>query len=321
MRWLRWAAGRVALGFVTVLGVAALVFLVSRAVPGDLVSTLLGPLATAEQREVLTARLGLDEPLPVQFGLWLSGLAVGDLGTSAATGVPIMQEFALRLPVTATIAAMSIVVAAVTGIPLGIAQALHARRAGVGVGGRLVSGLAISVPEFVLGSFVVFVFSSLRLGVSIGTFTPVTVDFLGGLASSLLPALVLAVFMAGATARTTRDAVLDVLVEPHVLAAVARGERPATIVRRHVLRNASIPVLTLLATLTAYLLGGAIIVESMFNVPGMGSYLMSALVRRDYLIIQAGVTLAAIVFVAVSVVLELASSIIDPRVARIGRPA
>lgn len=318
MQWIRWAAGRVLVGLLTIIGITLVVFLVSRAVPGDVASTLLGPFATEVQRAELIARLGLDQPAPVQYWRWLVSIAQGDFGVSVASQQPVLQELAWRFPVTAVIALMSLCIALVLGVPLGIAQALHARRRGLGVAGRVVSGLAISVPEFALGSVVIFVFSSIQVGVSIGAFTPVTDDLWGGIASSILPAAILAVFTTGATARTTRDAVLDVLVEPFVTAAVARGESPGAIVRHHIVRNASIPVLTLTATLTAYLLGGAVIIESMFNVPGIGSYLLTALDRRDYPVVQAGVTLAAVVFVLMSLCIELLSSVIDPRVSTIG---
>lgn len=317
MQWVRWSVGRVLIGLLTILGITLVVFLISRAVPGDVATTLLGPFATEEQRAAVTERLGLDQPVYTQYWLWLVSMLQGDFGTSVASGMPVLDELALRLPVTALIAGMSLVLALVIGVPLGIAQALHVRKAR-GVTGRVLSGFAISFPEFALGSIIIFIFSTLQLGVSVGAFTSVTDNFWGGVASSIIPAAILSVFTIGATARTTRDAVLDVLVEPFIQASVARGDSPGSIVRHHILRNASIPVVTLTATLTAYLLGGAVIIEAMFNVPGLGSYLLTALDRRDYAVIQAGVTLAAIVFVAMSVLVELLSSLIDPRVSTVG---
>ncbi|GEK79958.1 ABC transporter permease [Agrococcus baldri] len=318
MQTLRWVGRRLLMGLVTLLGIALLVFFAARLVPGQAASVLLGPLATQEQRDALTAELGLDRDLFTQFGIWIGKVVTGDFGDSIISGQPVLDEIALRLPVTATLALMALGIALLVGVPLGVLQALRARRRGGAVGSRVISGLGISVPEFVLGALVVLLFSTVPLGITIGAFTAISDDLWLGLVSSLLPALVLSVFCAAATARTTRDAVLGVLVEPWIQAAVGRGERPWAIVRHHVLRNASIPILTLAATLLAYLLGGAVIVEGLFNVPGVGSYMLLAMDRRDYAVIQAAVMLAAVVFVVMSVLVELASNLIDPRVSTMG---
>ncbi|WP_293694565.1 ABC transporter permease [uncultured Agrococcus sp.] len=319
MQALLWAGRRVLTGLVTLFGIAVLVFMAARIVPGQTADVLLGPLATPEQRETLTEEMGLNEGLLTQFSIWIGNVLQGDFGDSIVSRQPVLEELALRLPVTATIALLALLMALLVGIPVGTVQALRASRKGGAVASRIVSGLGISVPDFVLGALVVLAFSTLPLGITIGNFTSVTDTFWRGVASSLLPAAVLAVFCAAATARTTRDAVLGVLVEPYIQAAVARGERPATIVRRHVLRNSSIPILTLTATLLAYLLGGAVIIEGLFNVPGIGSYFILAMDRRDYAVIQAGVMLAAVVFVLMSLLVELSSSLIDPRVSTIGK--
>ncbi|UQN14835.1 ABC transporter permease [Gulosibacter sp. ACHW.36C] len=313
----RWALRRVLTGLVTLLGIAVVVFLSVRLVPGQAERVLLGPLASAEDRAALVSSLGLDRDLFTQFGLWISNVLTGDLGTSIISRQPVTDELALRLPVTATLAVLALIIALIVGIPLGIWQGVRAHRKGGAMVSRVVSGLAISVPEFVLGALVVLVFSIFPLGITIDAVTPVTENFFAGVASLLLPALVLSVFYAAATARTARDATLGVLVEPYIQAAKARGDRPGTIIRRHVLRNASIPILTLAATLLAYLLGGAVIVEGLFNVPGVGSYMLLAMDRRDFAVVQAVVMFAAIVFVVASMVVELASSLIDPRVSSV----
>jgi peptide/nickel transport system permease protein len=174
----------------------------------------------------------------------------------------------------------------------------------------------VSLPEFVLGSLVVFLFSRYALGLTVGGYVPMTEDFGRNLQAMILPAAVLSVFVIAVTARTTRDAVLNVLVEPYIAAAVARGESPGFIIRRHVLRNASIPVITVLGTVTAYLLGGAVIIEYLFNLPGIGSYVVQAVGRRDYAVVQAGVLLAAVVFVVMNTVTDSVSGVLDPRIGR-----
>ena len=225
-----------------------------------------------------------------------------------------LDELASRLPVTALLAAMAMVLTLAIGVPLGVYAGTHARSGRGGIATRVVSTIGISFPEFVLGCVVVFLFSRFDLGLRVGTFVSPTSDLGGGLASLVLPAVVLSVFCIAATARTTRDSVLSVLVEPHISAAIARGETPGFIVRHHVLRNALIPVLTLTATTMAYLLGGAVIVERVFNVPGIGSYLVLALDRRDYTVIQAGVLLATVVFVLSSLLIDVITGFADPRI-------
>jgi peptide/nickel transport system permease protein len=314
MRLVRWLPGRLLSAAVVLLGASALIFIALRSMPGDFAQLILGPLADEAQRQEVRATFGLDRSLPEQFLLWLTAAVRGDLGISMATGVPIADQFALRLPVTFLLAAMALVFTIAIGIPLGVLTGTNARSAGGSVVGRLLSGIGISVPEFVLGAVLLFLFSRFALGITVGNFVLPADDFWGGVRSLLLPAITLALFCVAATARITRSAVLGVLVEPHVGAAVARGESKWFIVRHHILRNAMIPVLTLVATLAAYLLGGAVIVENIFNVPGFGSYLFAALGRRDYTVIQAGVLLVTAIFVLASVIIDLATGLVDPRV-------
>lgn len=312
---IRWTLGRIASAALTLFGVSVLIFAAVRQMPGSYVNLVLGPLASPEAKAAATKEFGLDRPVYEQYFRWLGNAAQGDFGTSMASQLPVSQEFAERFPVTLTITAIAVVLTILIGIPLGIYTGISSKSGGGSGIGRVLSGIGISVPEFVLGSIVVFLFSRYALGLTVGNYVPWSDGPVDSILSVLLPAAVLSVFCISATARTTRDAVMSVLVEPHVTAAVGRGESPAFIVRHHVLRNAAIPVLTLTATLTAYLLGGTVIIEQLFDVPGLGSYLVRALDRRDYAIIQAGVLLAAAVFIAMSLLVDLVSGWIDPRVA------
>ncbi|MFF1946341.1 ABC transporter permease [Rhodococcus qingshengii] len=314
MQTIVWTAKRLGAALITLLGVSLLVFSATRFLPGSYSDAVLGPLATPTQKAELTAKYGLDQSVMVQYLRWLGAAVHGDFGTSLVTHQSVATEFGLRIPVTVTITLMALAIAMIAGIPLGVYAGTHTRAGIQGSFGRLVSVLGISLPEFVAGSLVLFLFSRYALGFHIGNFVPVTESFGAGLASATLPAIVLALFCLAATARTTRDAVLNVLVEPHIAASVARGETASFIIRHHILRNAAVPVLTLTATITAYLLGGAVIVETVFNAPGLGSYLVAALNRRDYAIIQAGVLLAAAVFVTMSFLVDVITGLIDPRV-------
>lgn len=314
MRVLRWLPGRLLSAVIVLLGASILIFAAVRSLPGDFAQIVLGPLSNDEAREQLRQSFGFDRSLPEQYLLWLGNAARGDFGLSLASQAPVLDELAARLPVTALLAAMAMLITIAIGLPLGVYAGTHAASGRGSVATRIVSTIGISLPEFVIGCLVVFLFSRFDLGLSVGTFTSPTDDFGRGLVSLILPAVVLSIFCVAATARTTRDAVMGVLVEPHIAASVARGEPKGFIVRHHVLRNALIPVLTLTATITAYLLGGAVIVERVFNVPGIGSYLVLALDRRDYTVIQAGVLLATVVFVVASLIIDLVTGIIDPRV-------
>lgn len=313
MRLVMWWSGRALSSAATLLGVSVLIFAAVRMMPGGFAETVLGPFATAEQKSELAARYGLDQPVFMQYGHWLAAVAGGDFGVSMISREPVAGELLARLPITAELTVLAVVASALLGVPLGVLTAVRARPGGGGAAGRLLSGLGVSVPEFVLGSLVVFVFSRYALGLQVGAWVPFTRDPAGNLATMILPAAVLSVFAISVTARTTRDAVMGVLVEPYVTAAVGRGESPWFIIRHHILRNAATPVVTLLGTITAYLLGGALIVEHVFNLPGVGSYIVQAVGRRDYAVVQAGVLLAAAVFIVMNVLIDLLVGVLDPR--------
>lgn len=307
-----WSIRRVGAALLTLFAVSVLIFASVRLMPGDYIDLVLGPLATEAQRAQAVAESGLDGPIAEQYLRWVLGVLTGDLGYSFVSNVSVSEEFAARLPVTATIALVTIVVTLLVGIPLGFLSALRSEGS-AGAAGRVVSALGISIPEFLLAGLVVFAVSTLGLGVSVGRFASFDADpgrFFGSL---VLPIAVLSVGCVAVVARNTRDAVMNVLVEPHVHAAVARGETPGFIVRHHVLRNAAAPILTIVGTLVAVLLGGTVIVEFVFDIPGMGSYLQTALGRRDYFIVQSAVLLAAVVFIAASLLVDLVANALDPR--------
>ncbi|MFC5823971.1 ABC transporter permease [Nonomuraea insulae] len=313
MRLLMWWSGRALSSAATLLGVSVLIFAAVRLMPGGFAETVLGPFATAGQKADLAARYGLDQPVFMQYGHWLTAVTGGDFGVSMISRQPVGAELVARLPVTAELTVLAVAASVLLGVPLGVLTAVRARPGGGGAAGRLLSGLGVSVPEFVLGSLVVFVFSRYALGLEVGSWVPLTRDPAGNLTTMILPAAVLSVFSISVTARTTRDAVMGVLVEPYVTAAVGRGESPWFIVRHHILRNAATPVVTLLGATTAYLLGGALIVEHVFNLPGVGSYIVQAVGRRDYAVVQAGVLLAAGVFIVMNVLIDLLVGALDPR--------
>ncbi|GAB3716200.1 ABC transporter permease [Nocardiopsis oceani] len=319
MRFLLWLSGRLLGAAAVMIGASLLIFAVVRFLPGDYAQIVLGPLASEQDRAELRTQFGLDRSLLEQYVLWIAQVLQGNFGLSLASGTPVAEELGARLPTTALLTAMAVVWTVLIGIPLGLLAGTRTGSVRSTAMGRLVSGVGISVPEFVLAAMAVFVLSRYSLGFTVGSFVTPDDDFLGAVVSFLPPSLVLSVFCIAATARATRDAVLNVMVEPHVAAAAARGETRLFIITHHVMRNAAIPVLTLTGMITATLLGGAVIVESVFNIPGIGSYLVLGLGRRDFTVIQTCVLLATAVFVLMSLLVDVLTGLLDPRVAVTGR--
>jgi len=314
MRFLYYLLPRIAIAAVTLVGVSALVFAVMRFVPGGFEDMVLGPLATPEQKAIMRARYGLDQPMVVQYVKWLGQALVGDFGLSLVTHASVAAEIGRRAPTTLQLAAMSGIMAIGIGVPLGIASALTGARRGARVAGRLVGALGASVPDFVLGTALVFVFTVWALGLKVGGFEPLFEDPVANLRAMILPAVTLGVFGVALVLRTTRDAVLNVMTEPYITAAVARGETTREIVYHHVLRNAAVPVVTVFVIYIGYFVGGAVIVERLFSIPGVGHYLLQAIYTRDYSVVQGATLLAAAVFVGLNTLSDVLYVILDPRI-------
>jgi peptide/nickel transport system permease protein len=312
MRLIAYLLPRIAAALITILGVSVLVFLALRLIPGGYADILLGPFVTPEARATIAERYGLDEPVVLQYFHWLVSLLQGDFGVSMVTRKPVLDEFLRRAPVTIELAVIALVVALSFGLPLGIASGTGGRSRG-GVA-RFIGAIGASVPDVVLGSVLIFVFSVWSLWLRVGGYVPFSEDPVGNLRVMLLPGLTLSVFGVALVLRTTRDAVMRVMTEGYITAAVARGELPRDIIRRHVLRNASIPVVTVVTTYFGFLLSGAVVVEVLFSIPGIGLYTFSGLLNRDYAIVQAGVLLAAVVFITINMLADVLYAAIDPRV-------
>lgn len=304
----------VSLGLVWV--VASLVFLVIHLIPGDPAELLLSqggiapdPAAVEELRE----RLGLNQPLWTQYVTYMTGLLQGDFGLSLQDEHPIGDEIGLRLPRTLELVGAAGVISLVFGVPLGVAAAL---RAG-GVLDRLLSawaGLALSIPVFVVGTLAVLVLAQeLRL-VSAGGYVPFARDPVRHLTLLAMPACTIAVGLGAVVFRVMRSSVLEVLERDHVRAAQARGVAPAAIIRRHVVRNALTPVVTVVALHLGALLGGTVLVEFVFNWPGLSGYLVRAVEARDYPEVMGIVLVISTLFVLLNFLVDLLYAVIDPRV-------
>ncbi len=300
----------------TLLGVSVLTFLFIRLIPGDAIAARLGTSTalSPEQLASLRAYFGLDQPLYQQYWTWLTSLLHGDLGYSIRTGRPVLVEITERLPATLELAAAATLIAVAIGLPLGLLSAMRPRSR-ADVIARIGGLIGLSLPSFWLGTLIIVFFSLyLRWLPNTGGYVDFVHDPLGNVALIVLPAVTLGVALAAATMRMTRSAMLDVLSADYVRTAWAKGLAGALIVRRHVLKNGLIVVVTLLGIQVGQLLGGTVVVEEIFSIPGVGRMLLAAIVQRDYALVQGGVLVIAILFVLVNIVVDLLYGYLDPRI-------
>ena len=312
----RYLAQRLAGAIPTLLGVSVLTFAFIRLIPGDAIAARLGTSTalTPEQLASLRAYFGLDQPLPVQFWTWMTSLLHGDAGYSIRTGRPVLVEIAQWLPATLELAFAAAVIAIAVGVPLGLLSALKPRSR-LDVVARIGGLVALSLPSFWLGTLIIVFFSVyLRWLPNTGGYVEFTQDPLANLGLILFPAITLGLGLAAATMRMTRSAMLDVLGADYVRTATAKGLGPRVVIRRHVLKNGLIVVVTLLGIQVGQLLGGAVVVEEVFSVPGVGRMLLTAIVQRDYALVQGAVLGIAILFVAVNIAVDLLYGYLDPRI-------
>lgn len=290
---------------VVVFGVVCIVFLLIHVVPGDPVEVMLGESARPTDRAALRAELGLDRPLATQWVEYMRDLAKLDLGTALHSKRPVSELILERFPATLQLAAGGMLIALLIGLPLGILAAL---RVGTGwdFGAMSFSLLGVSIPNFWMGPLLILVFS-LWLG-----WFPVSGK--AGLSSIVLPALTLGTALAAILSRMVRAALLDVLHEDYVLTAHAKGLAPRIVVVHHALRNAALPVLTVLGLQLGTLLGGAVVTETVFDWPGLGQLIIESIGRRDYPVVQGCVLVIALVYVVVNTLTDLAYGLLDPRV-------
>jgi peptide/nickel transport system permease protein len=316
MPFVKYVASRLGHAAITLVCVSILIFAALRMLPGGFAEMVLGPLATPEAKQYVTEKYGLDRGPLEQYFNWLTTLLHGDFGTSLVTKSSIAEELIRRAPVTIELAVLATVIALAVGLPLGVITGLQESGRGVRLAGRLLGAVGTGTPEFVLGSALLYLLSGWSLGFGEKGFISPFVSPRENLTAMIVPAITLSVFGIALITRTSRDAVQRVLTEGHILTAVSLGERPRDIVVHHVLRNAAIPVLTVASAYFGYLLGGAVVVEVLFSLPGVGLYTFNSLNNRDYGVVQAGVMISAAVFIALNTIVDILYALIDPRVAR-----
>ncbi len=302
------------LAAVPVMGVVALfVFLLLRLTPGDPAAVLAGDNATPAQLERIRTSLGLNEPLYIQFFTWINKLLHGDLGVSLISGVPVLKMIGQRVEPSISIALSTIILAVLIAVPLGV---IAAWKHGTWID-RFVMGLSVlgfSVPVFVIGYVLIQIFAiDLRL-LPVQGFKSITAGISPFLERIILPTLTLSFIYVALIARMTRAAMLDVMGEDYIRTARAKGIGEIPVLLRHGLRNAAVPVITVIGTGFALLISGVVVTESVFNLPGIGRLTVDAVLARDYPVIQAMILLTSLIYVTINLLIDVAYTLLDPRI-------
>jgi peptide/nickel transport system permease protein len=300
------------------IGVSLVVFIIMRMVPGDVATMILmGPTGDMGARladiEALRHKLGLDQPLIVQYLSWMKGMLTLNVGDSLWSGRPVFEEVIERFPLTLELAALSILISAFIAILTGVLSAVR-QDTWVDYTFRAVSIAGLSVPNFWLGTMVILLLSRYFFWSPPLGYTGFLDDPLTNLQQMIWPALILGYSLAAVTSRMTRSSLLEVLREDYIRTAWAKGLPEQVIVMRHAFRNALLPVLTLSAIQLGTLLGGTVIMETIFTLPGIGRYLVDSVFHRDYPVAQTIITIMAVKFVFINLIVDLLYGLIDPRI-------
>lgn len=301
------------------IGVGLVTFSLIRVVPGDVVTAQLADAGAIDQETQAQFRheLGLDRPYLSQLSSWTGGLLQGDLGRSLWTGREVSAVIGQALPVTLELSLLAILLAFLIGIPIGVLSAVRQDTAG-DYAGRLFAIFGLSIPDFVFASVVILLLAKYLHWLPQIGYVPFTEDPLANLAQFLVPAAILGYRLSAVVMRITRSSLLEVLREDYVRTAWAKGLRGRTVVVRHSLKNAMIPVITVIGGQIGYLLGGAVIIEQIFALSGLGRLVLDSIQRRDYTVIQGTVLLIGALTVLVNLLVDLSYAAIDPRIRSAG---
>jgi peptide/nickel transport system permease protein len=308
---------RILLTIPAMIAMSVIVFFIIRIVPGDPVLVILGLRANPESIATLRAQLHLDDPLWVQYVDWFGNVLRGDLGYDYRTGESITHMLTTRLPVTLEVAILAMVFAAVVGVPLGV---LSASRRGVAeFTSSTFNILGISIPDFWLGVMLILLFSANLRWLPSSGYVPMSESVTDNLRHMILPAVTLGVSFAAVLTRTTHAAVADALRRPYVQTARAKGLKEQSVVLGHVLKNAAIPIITVMGLQFGYALGGAIVIDYIFSLPGIGQLTLNAVLARNYPVIQGAVLLVTFLFMLSNIMTDSLYALLDPRIRHSGR--
>jgi len=313
-RYLIWRAVSVV---PTLLGITVLVFLVTYFIPGDPAQVLAGAEAPPEVVASLRHQWGLDQPIYVRYGVWMANIARGNLGESYFSHQTVLRLVGRAFPVTFELALLALIVAVAIAIPTGIISAVRPS-SWFDLGATAVGFIGLSIPGFWLGIMLIYLFGAQLRWLPAGGFTPLSQGLPANLRSMILPAIALGTFASTQLMRYLRAGMLDVLNADYIRTARAKGLAAAMVLVRHAMRNAMIPFMTVLGVQMGYLLGGTVITESVFALPGIGRLVLNAILNRDYQVAVGIILLIAAAFVLVNLVVDLLYPVLDPRV-RLGQ--
>ncbi len=299
-----------------ILLVSFFVFFIINVIPGDPTITVLGEFATPEQREIARQQYGFDRPIFVQYLDWLTKTLSGDLGRSLHSNERVRVMLLDRLPVSLELSALSLLIALVLGIPAGILAALRRGTTTDTVIGMF-SAITLGVPYFWLGVLLILLFAVFFNLLPPSGYVPFTESPVENLKRMILPALTIGLHVAPLIVRQTRASVLQVSTQDYVRTAHAKGLPRSVVVRKHVLRNALIPILTLVGLQLGNMLGGAIVTETIFSTPGLGSLVVAAVSTRDFPVVQSGIFLIVLLVVFVNLVTDILYAYVDPKIRRL----
>jgi peptide/nickel transport system permease protein len=297
----------------TLVGASVIIFLVLDALPGNAAETLMGADASPDAVRALSEKLGLDQPLLARYAHWIGGMLVGDLGNSYAYGTPVAGLIAERLALTVPLALLSMTITVVLALGAGLYTAANHNRLG-DVGVMSLTQIGIALPNFWFAILLILLFAVKLRWLSAGGFAGWEDGIWPGVKSLLLPSVSLAVVQAAILARVTRSAVLEVLGEDFVRTARAKGLSRREVLWQHVLRNAMIPVMTVMGLQFANLLAGTIVIENVFYLPGLGRLIFQSIANRDLIVVRNCVMLLAGMVIAVNFVIDVLYAFIDPRI-------
>ncbi|SFG89957.1 ABC transporter permease [Pseudomonas sp. NFACC45] len=296
----------------TLILVSLFVFTLQKLLPGDPVLAMAGEERDPAVMEYLRDKYRLNDPIPVQYLNWVGNVLTGDFGTSLRTEQPVTTLLASKLPVTLELAVLALLIALLIGIPTGIISAVR-KGTVVDYGANVIALSGISIPHFWLGILLIMVFAVKLQWLPASGFVPMGEDFGQNLKTLILPAFVLGAGLSGILMRHTRSAMLEVLRTDYVRTARAKGLRPRTVVLKHALRNALMPIVTLTTLLFGELLGGAVLTEQVFSIPGFGKMIVDAVFNRDYAVVQGVVLCIAIGFLLLNLLADVLYRMINPR--------
>lgn len=298
--------------------VAVLIFLIARLAPGDPAAVLLGPDATVEELEAMRESLGLNEPITVQFLDWVGGVLTGDLGTSLFLQESVTSAIASHFGPTLALAILAQLLAIVIAVPAGIAAS---RRPGGAIDRGLMATtlLGISIPSFLLGLFLALIFGVLLRWLPVAGYSDPSEGVLRSLQYLILPAVALAAMQAALLARMTRSTMMDVLSTNYVTTARAKGVAGGVVLYKHAFRNAINPILTVIGQSFGVLITGAVVIETVFNIPGIGQLVVLAIQRRDLDLIQGVVLVATLLYLLINLIVDILYGVFDPRIRLAGR--